>query len=223
LSERFDFTTSYGTAFRAPSFGAQYVKNNPAFLGNPDLDPEEIQTYQARISYNHGDLFLGEVTYYHSQLDNLIVPRRGKMGLNLGEITVNGVEIQGRYYFREFAYASAYYAMSDSDADRGAAPPRHTIGADLNLEFFENFSWNVDLYWQDELERPASDSRDSLDDYIVVNTTLLLAGFWKDHELSFSVYNLFDEGYAYPAPANTYPDDYTAPGRSFAVELRLKF
>ena len=37
---RYDLTTKlmYGSAFRAPSFGEQYNLNNPAALGNPNLN-----------------------------------------------------------------------------------------------------------------------------------------------------------------------------------------
>ena len=54
ISDRFDTKISYGTAFRAPDFGAQFIRNNPAFTGNPNLNPEETASFEASVGYKHG-------------------------------------------------------------------------------------------------------------------------------------------------------------------------
>ncbi|MBI5559530.1 MAG: TonB-dependent receptor [Deltaproteobacteria bacterium] len=43
---RADLTSKllYGLAFRPPSFAELYAQNNPAATGNPDFDPETIDT-----------------------------------------------------------------------------------------------------------------------------------------------------------------------------------
>jgi iron complex outermembrane receptor protein len=50
---RYDLTTKliYGSAFRAPSFGEQYVLNNPATLGNPNLKPETLDSIELAFDY----------------------------------------------------------------------------------------------------------------------------------------------------------------------------
>ncbi len=42
-------------------------------------------------------------------------------------------------------------------------------------------------------------------------------------EITGSVFNLFDQGYEYPAPTNTVPTDYPQQGRSFMIEMRYEF
>jgi outer membrane receptor for ferrienterochelin and colicin len=51
---RYELTTKllYGRAFRAPSFVETRAINNPANLGNPDLDPETIQTLELAAILN---------------------------------------------------------------------------------------------------------------------------------------------------------------------------
>ena len=41
----------YGQAFRPPNFQEQYLQNNPIGIGNPDLDPETIRTYEVELGY----------------------------------------------------------------------------------------------------------------------------------------------------------------------------
>ncbi|MBI4792512.1 MAG: TonB-dependent receptor, partial [Deltaproteobacteria bacterium] len=50
---RYDLTTKLmsGQAFRAPSFGEQYTKNNTVAIGSEDIGPEEIETYELAFDY----------------------------------------------------------------------------------------------------------------------------------------------------------------------------
>ncbi len=41
----------YGEAFHAPSFTQLYTTNQPTILGNQDLDPETIRSYEIGLSY----------------------------------------------------------------------------------------------------------------------------------------------------------------------------
>jgi iron complex outermembrane receptor protein len=50
---RFNLTSKllYGSAFRPPALHELYNKNNPSNTGNPDLDPETIDTYELVFDY----------------------------------------------------------------------------------------------------------------------------------------------------------------------------
>ena len=50
---RHDLTAKvlYGQAFRAPSFAEFRLENNPALLGNDELDPEEMETIELAFDY----------------------------------------------------------------------------------------------------------------------------------------------------------------------------
>lgn len=51
FNEKLTSKLLYGSAFRAPSFTEQRSKNNPVSLGNPDLDPEQIDTLELSFNY----------------------------------------------------------------------------------------------------------------------------------------------------------------------------
>ena len=145
---------------------------------------------------------------------------------NMGKVKVDGLEVDGRYFFKRGGYVGAYYTLNDSRLDTGGKSPNvpdRTAGCELNLPFGEKVNWNVNAYWQSETERVAGDRRKNVDEYAIVNSTVLIRDVWKNLELQFSIFNLFDEDYAYPAPVNTYRNDYPAPGRSFVLGASWHF
>jgi len=74
------FKTLYGTAFRAPSFGNLYYKNNPATTGNKDLGPEKIQTIEGLIGYNFTENMTGSVTCFNIKAEDIIQIKKPAMG-----------------------------------------------------------------------------------------------------------------------------------------------
>lgn len=65
--------------------------------------------------------------------------------------------------------------------------------------------------------------RDDLDGCMVVNANFILLNFFEILELRVSLYNNFDEEYAYPASPFAVVNDYLAPGRSIFLEARYIF
>lgn len=71
---RYDLTSKlmYGHAFRPPSFAESYLENNPIFLGNPDLDPETIDTYELAFDYSPIHSLRTIVSLFAYDIDGLI-------------------------------------------------------------------------------------------------------------------------------------------------------
>jgi len=53
----------YGNAFRAPSIAELYITNNPAQLGNPNLKPESIETWELAGDYRATLTFSSQLFY----------------------------------------------------------------------------------------------------------------------------------------------------------------
>ena len=62
----------YGRAFRAPGFSELYNKNNPAALGNKDLDPETIDMIELGARYSPNSKFTSSINLYWYKIDDLI-------------------------------------------------------------------------------------------------------------------------------------------------------
>ncbi|MBF0101582.1 MAG: TonB-dependent receptor [Desulfobacterales bacterium] len=90
----------YGSAFRAPNFGELYTKNNPLLIGNPDLKPEKINTYELAYNKALSGVATLELVYYYNHLKDLIqfAPQTNitilSPWINSGEIKTQGVETE---------------------------------------------------------------------------------------------------------------------------------
>lgn len=71
-NEKLRFKTLYGKAFRAPNYKELYAINNPAKVGNEDLDPEEISTFEFLAGYNFTGNLKGSLTFFDVSAENLI-------------------------------------------------------------------------------------------------------------------------------------------------------
>ncbi|OOC09948.1 TonB-dependent receptor domain-containing protein [Thioalkalivibrio halophilus] len=65
---------SYGTAFKAPTFNDLYWPDQGWFRGNPDLAPEESQTFELGGRYS-ASLAYVDVAVFETRVDDLIVNR----------------------------------------------------------------------------------------------------------------------------------------------------
>jgi len=71
LDEHVRLTTSYGTAFKAPTFNDLYWPADAFFKGNPDLKPEESESFDFGVEITTGQT-LWTAHYFDTKVDNLI-------------------------------------------------------------------------------------------------------------------------------------------------------
>ena len=111
----FNFRTSYGEAFKAPSFTYMYShftrSSGPIVYdisGNENLKPEESKTYEFAVNYNK-DNFDFEIVHHRSKLDNLVNSYTASYDAssktnytsyeNIDRSSINGTEISTKYNF----------------------------------------------------------------------------------------------------------------------------
>jgi len=89
----------YGEAYREASL-IERLGNLPGILiGDPNLDPETIQTFDAQLFYNN-DHSSFAITYFHSEQQ--LIDRVGispQMIINSGEVEFDGLELEGKWNF----------------------------------------------------------------------------------------------------------------------------
>ncbi|OQX09749.1 MAG: hypothetical protein BWK80_46520, partial [Desulfobacteraceae bacterium IS3] len=105
-----DIKLLYGQAFRSPSFQELYNDSNPSVLGNPNLEPEKIKTYETSLEYRFKGSHGINVTYFHNDIENLIIRDTASPAhyLNMSGAEIQGIEagISGAYS------ADAYWKLS---------------------------------------------------------------------------------------------------------------
>jgi outer membrane receptor for ferrienterochelin and colicins len=71
LNDHIGLKLLYGEAFRSP-FAAEQSLNRPFLKGNPNLQPEEVKTFNAQIFYNAPKIY-SALTFYASELEGTIL------------------------------------------------------------------------------------------------------------------------------------------------------
>jgi len=219
----------YGKAFRAPTFHELYSRNNPAIVGNPDLKPEKVETYELSVGYEKKN-FSTQVTGFRNAIkDNIRATRQEGLSMfqNIDELRSQGFEFEFKYNFSEDNYIAANYTFEDSENvdtdERTYTAPKHKGTVMANILLFDCLNWNMDVHFQDGLERTDNDSREDVSGFGVVNTTFLLLNPLEGFELRASVYNLLDKKYVSPIGPGTLPGDVPMPERHYLFEVRYRF
>lgn len=222
----------YGTAFRAPKVSELAFVNNPSTLGNPDIQPEEIETIELAFDYRPSKNFTGLLNIYAFQSKDLIELVAG-VNQNIGKQDGQGVEIEVNWQASEklrinanISWSEAELPLSDEDKARVPGAMAHL---DLRYQFSEGWLFTFQNYWIGERKRATSDTRNSIDDYIQTDATLVwkASSHWTG---SVGVKNLFNDDIRQPSPNSVlfglglgFPDDFPMESRSIFGSINYLF
>ena len=223
----------YGRAFRAPSFAETRNINNPVALGNPNLDPETIETVELAFDYRPTDaLRLGLGTFYY-RWDDIIrfVPddpeATTSTAQNAGQQTGFGLELEADWkpaptlrLLGNYAYQRSKDETTGKDAGNA---PRHQLYLRAEWEFLPNWRLTPQFNWVIDRRRVAGDPRPAIDDYAMVDLTIRHKAPQSSWEVAVAVRNLFDTDAREPSPTAFIPHDLPLPGRSVFGEIRYRF
>lgn len=233
-----DFTLKllYGQAFHAPSLKDLYLINNPTAIGNPNLTPETIRTYEIVLNYEFNHTFSANVNYFFNVIRDEIGVSEFREGQtedallidNLGGSNIQGIEFEFRADLHKYwngAYAFANYTYQDAEAKGDPLPdvPKHKGNVGVNFELTKYLNANLHSFISGSRPRIESDPREDSSGYALVNLTLSVKNFFKNMKMKASLLNLLDKDYKDPAPAGTIPTDLPRPGRTFFIELGYDF
>jgi len=219
----------FATAFRAPNFNELFFINNPLVIGNPNLDPEKINTYEVGIGYNFTEHIRGNINYFFNRIrDRIQLDSQSPAEYqNMGGARIKGIEAELKADWGNDNYAYANYTFQDAeetkDRNRLAFVPVHKANFGVNIGFWKYANANMNTFISGPRPREDGDTRRDLPSYSLTNLTLIGKNFIDNFEIRGSVSNLFDKSYDDPAPKNTVPTDYPQAGRAFMVELRFQF
>lgn len=135
-----DFTTRYGViltpvekwgvkllrgeAFRAPVALESDLFDPRGLVGNDNLRPETITTYDAQLFYSDKQVYAA-VTYFHSEIDGLIIYDTSVTPIsymNGGQHAFDGMEFETKVFFHSNCYLLGSFMHQDNEADTGLNP-----------------------------------------------------------------------------------------------------
>ena len=235
VSSQSSVRASYGTSRKAPTFTERFGFFADSFVGNPDLAPEESESFELGYDLRMARGRLG-LTWFDSTLEDEINGFFFDAGLGTftainedGASDRSGIEMDGQYDVTEvltlvasYTYLDATEGLSDRREIDEIRRPRHMGRLGGNLELADgranlnlNLSYNgaqMDLFFP---PFPEPSTRVVLDDYWLVD----LAASWSvtpSLDLYGRAANLLDEDYE-----DVY--GFATPGRTVTAGLRFRF
>jgi outer membrane receptor for ferrienterochelin and colicins len=237
-----DITTKllYGRAFRAPSIGELFFVNNPVILGNEDLKPETINTYEVAFDYRPVLDFRTGLNLFYYQIDDLIefIPDAGDLGSRTAQNkrgqTGYGFELEANWQALDRLDFAAHYAYQQSEFDNPDEPvgraPSHQVFGELNWRFFSDWRLNSQVKWIASRQRDFGDPRDEIDDYLWTNLALRRSNIIRGLDAALVVDNLFDVDAFEPSlvavgtpEGSLIPGDYPLSGRGIYLTISYSY
>lgn len=227
-----DLKLLYGQAFRAPNFQELYNVNNPVVVGNPDLKPERIQTYEAGLAWRLNRYFAANANYFYSKIKDQIgwTPGAPAVNANLNTTKTQGVEIGANGAIGGDLYWKLSYAYQDPrDADtdkRLPFVPSQRASGSVNYAPSKYLNLHSDVLWTGTRPRPQGDTRPDMPTYTIVDLAATFKNFFKTVEIQATVRNLFDRRYSDPdtsGAAKLIPGDFPREGISGFVTASYRF
>ncbi|MDR4507977.1 MAG: TonB-dependent receptor [Candidatus Brocadiaceae bacterium] len=220
----------YGKAFRVPSFLEMYSANQPAILGNENLDPETIDTFEVGVSYKLNDHVTSRINYFYNDVEDLIELRSDSTKNisryeNMGDAHIQGIEFETQVNITKGNYVYMNYTFQDPQDNHGKTLPnvsKHKGNVGMNAAPWKYVNANLNAFFSGKRYREEGDARNDLPFYSLLNLSLLGKGFYKTMEAQATVYNLLDKDYDDPGQT-TIHDDLPRPGRMFFIGLSYEF
>jgi iron complex outermembrane receptor protein len=222
----------YGTAFRAPSFNEQYLRNNRSILGNPALQPEELTSRELGLEQTLGAGLHLDATVFQYNARRLIdyAPQPPAVGLraqNLAGRDGEGgtLELAWQPHPGTQLNANATLWRVEDSATGARVPFVPGVMAGVNgwWEFAPGWTLGGALKHVGDRRREAGDPRADLGDDTWADLHLHTTGLAPGLKLGLTVHNvadadLRDANRNTPGLGPTVPEDVPLTGRAVLLE-----
>ncbi len=219
----------YGEAFRAPN-AYELTFNLSKPTPSNRLNPEKIRTYEAVLEQYFGKNYRASLSAYRFEVRDMISQQAspGLLGdfvyANADSVAGNGIETEFEARFSHGVVARASYAVQRAEDANGleiSNSPGHLVKAGLIFPLLnEKLFSGIEMHYA---SRALTLTRQQASALTVVNWTLYAHELLPRLDISFGVYNLFDEHYGYPGGEDHTQDVIAQDGRSFRAKLTYRF
>ncbi len=217
----------YGSAFRPPSFADLYLINNPAAEGNPNLEPETVDTLELVFLYKPTlNIELALNTYYY-EMDDLIENIPGATGnilsQNSGEQTGYGFESEVTWQYSPTTKFISHFSWQNTEdkisSKNAGNAPHYLAYLRADVEVSGNVFFSTQVNWVGPQKRVPGDNRRDIDGTITTAFNLRYK-HTPDWAIGLTISNAFNGNRRDPS-ASALPDDI--PGAKRAVQIFFEY
>ncbi|MDA9557646.1 TonB-dependent receptor [Vibrio sp.] len=201
--ESYQFITSVGTAFKAPSLNDLHDTS----YGNESLEPEESTNYEVGVDYKKDNLHW-RINAFRNDVDNLIAYNFAEsQSQNIAEATNEGIEARTEFSTGMITHQLSYMYLSTEDTEGNELARRAQHSGSYGVQIALSDKWDLLTQYQytgsriDYIEAQFANGEVGAYDVFNLATTYRVL---ENLHLKLRVDNVFDEEYAavdgYPAP-----------------------
>lgn len=214
------FKLLYGRAFRAPSF-----RQLGSFLGNPELQPERVETLETAWiqDFSGGYTVLTWfLSRYQDIIDTQLLPSGARRFMNLeGSAFTRGWEFETAFALGQRASLRAGYTYLNATEENPRRFPRHGLSWVLD---YRQGPWHAGLsgFHHGNVEQLTLSGIRKIEEYWMVNASLRHQ-LNRRVELTAIVQNLLDEDYYSTSRAPRFDPGLPNQGRTWRLGLTYRF
>lgn len=227
--EKTIFKLIYGTAFRTPNVFELYYSVFPE-KGNPDLNPEKIETWELIYEQYLGHNLVLTVAGFRNKVRDLIEARVDPADGLLVFENVAGAESKGLELELDGKWDNgltsriSYTFQRATDTGTGKPlinSPEHMVKLNLIVPLVRGkvFAGIEEQYTSPRKTLAGNEAND----FFITNLTLFSQKIIKGLEASASVYNLLDKKYGDPGSTEHIQDVIEQDGRNFRFKVTYRF
>ena len=229
-----------GEAFRAPFALETNLADMVVLIGNKELEPEKIVTYDAQLFY-HDEKTYAAATYFNSEIENLIIrgdyptPPPPRTFTNGGKQKFQGIELELKRFLTPNWHILGSFMHQESKQTSDINP---SVTPDDMFKFGTGYTWewgSAGLFYTffskpprlgtEVVVNPEPDAINLLSLNVQIDPSKWLDIPKGRTTLTFKVENLFDEDIYVPefqraGNPNSLP---YGPGRTFYCGLKMRF
>jgi vitamin B12 transporter len=221
IDSNWSIASSFGTAFRSPTFNYLYAGSN----ANPDLQPEKSKNIEAQLKYQSDAEFFSFVTFKNKITDFIISNgTTGYRPYNINTAEIYGATVSSSHFINHFQVKSSFTVQSpmNESADK-YLPRRSNFFGTVSLNYFIQ-NWNLGFEATGSGNRyNDAENLFNIPGYIKTN---LFADYQitKNLAMNARVDNVLGKNYTYAYEGNPTTDGfrYQTPSQSFFISLRYE-
>ena len=221
IDSNWSIASSFGTAFRSPTFNYLYAGSN----ANPDLQPEKSKNIEAQLKYQSDAEFFSFVTFKNKITDFIISDNSTRWRpYNINTAEIYGATVSSSHFINHFQVKSSFTVQSpmNESADK-YLPRRSNFFGTVGLNYFIQ-NWNLGFEATGSGNRyNDAENLFNIPGYIKTN---LFADYQitKNLAMNARVDNVLGKNYTYAYDGNPTTDGfrYQTPSQSFFISLRYE-